>query len=69
MNLNNKPRVQVDRWPVSDLPGSPYVLSIIVVGFYDRKPTVAIIEQALIVAIGEIKTTEGKANAAPYMKG
>jgi hypothetical protein len=39
-------KVQCDRWPVSDLPNSPQVLSVIIMGLYDEKPSVAAIASA-----------------------
>lgn len=42
-----KLKVQADRWPVSDLPRSPQVLSVIVMGLYSAKPSTEEIAQAL----------------------
>ncbi len=67
MKRIGKPRVQVDRFPLSDLPGSPYVLTIICASLYDEKPDVRAIVRALHDASQLVEQTEGKANAAPYM--
>lgn len=40
-------RVQVDRWPLLDDEGGPYILSVIVVGMYPGKPSQADIINAL----------------------
>ena len=67
MKRIGKLRTQVDRWPTSDLRGAPYVLTVICVGLYDKKPDAKTIVQALRDACDDVMGTEGVANAAPYM--
>lgn len=49
MNISSETKVQVDRWPVSDLPRSPFILSIIAMKLFPHKPT----KREIITALAE----------------
>jgi len=50
-------RVQVDRWPTTENPEHPYVLTIITVCMYDKKPDHKTIVKAVSDSLEILKAT------------